>query len=51
MYQFTLYASFRGGTGSDAVILNQRGEIVVKSVGPATNPWVGTELSQQECLH
>ncbi len=30
--------SFRGGTGSDAVILDQRGEIVVKSVGPATNP-------------
>jgi hypothetical protein len=33
----------RGGTASDAVILNSEGRIVGTSHGPCTNPWVGSE--------
>ena len=34
----------RGGTASDAVILNTRGQVVGRSTGPCTNPWVSAHI-------
>ncbi len=35
-----IFPTSSGGTGSDAVILAEDGQIVGQAKGPGTNPWV-----------